>query len=435
MDWAKWAAGFAAFVIVTLLALQGASALQGRKVDAVLARLENTGPLAREEAIADLEKLAERGLTSPNLIRLIDMAGASSPTDPNYVGTDLLEVLEKYPRPAYVKPLTDAFPRLHPEAKASALRILASIDHKKAAQAYVDLVTKYAGRDTLAPLPTRPYRDSPRHGEILFPALLELGRSQAYAYDIYLLTLEYVQAGALKEQDLAPYADQILGSYRLQKGRMLDLLKSGGPQLLWDEEYQEHRWTMALLLDLMRYVRTPQTEAEVRSALDIPDSRIKLLTVLTLTAWGQSVDPAQTETVAADPETRNWLYQQLGRLKQTARFPAKYRTQAAFAESEMVNWLTYPTELGFPPTAIELVKVSLSPDNNQEEYYLFRFRSDHPDWKADGWMAGVAGPYPRGGAPTIDDLGGTFSEFEPIEKRSPEGHVLFLHGKTRGTGK
>lgn len=46
----------------------------------------------------------------------------------------------------------------------------------------------------------------------------------------------------------------------------------------------------------------------------------------------------------------------LKRLGNTSLFPETYRTQKAFAEADMVNWL-YPTELNRVPDEIELMKV------------------------------------------------------------------------------
>jgi hypothetical protein len=124
---------------------------------------------------------------------------------------------------------------------------------------------------------------------------------------------------------------------------------------------------------------------------------------------------------------RNLLFDHLKDKDLTELMPARYRTQAALAESNMVRWLLYPTELGRAPDQIEMKKV-LSIDTESDDgildYYLFRFRTLPPHWAAkDGWMAGVAGPFVRKESPTTDSNGGTFSDFEPWASRTPAEHM------------
>jgi hypothetical protein len=131
--------------------------------------------------------------------------------------------------------------------------------------------------------------------------------------------------------------------------------------------------------------------------------------------------------VAASPEVRNWLYDKLEDMDRLALFPKQFRTQPAFAESAMVQWLVYPTELGSAPDQIQLAKVvpvdTRGPDG-MLDYYVFKFRTFAPHWAAkDGWMAGIAGPFLRKDAPTTVAQGATFSKFESWGAKTPEEHV------------
>jgi hypothetical protein len=63
-------------------------------------------------------------------------------------------------------------------------------------------------------------------------------------------------------------------------------------------------------------------------------------------------------------------------------------------------------------------------DAGWADYYLFRFRTAPPHWAARyGWIAGVAGPFLRKDAPTIQALGDTFSTFTPWDRKPPAEHV------------
>jgi len=61
--------------------------------------------------------------------------------------------------------------------------------------------------------------------------------------------------------------------------------------------------------------------------------------------------------IAANSETRNWFYNALVKMGRSEIYPEEYRNQKSFAESNMVEWLVYPTELGRMPDEIELMNV------------------------------------------------------------------------------
>jgi hypothetical protein len=108
-------------------------------------------------------------------------------------------------------------------------------------------------------------------------------------------------------------------------------------------------------------------------------------------------------------------------------FPAKYRSQEALAEGDLVRWLTFGTELGCAPDEIELMRVYRDEGGSGDDgllFYLFRFRTSEPHWAAkNGWMAGLAGPFRERDAPSPHSLGNTFSTMEPWESKTPEEHA------------
>ena len=111
---------------------------------------------------------------------------------------------------------------------------------------------------------------------------------------------------------------------------------------------------------------------------------------------------------------RNWFYNALDNMNRLELFPEEYVSQEKFAESNMVDWLCYPTELGREPDEIELDIF----EDSKYEFYLFRFRSDSEGWKEKGWMAGLAGPFKAEEIPTINSSGYTFSRFDEWDSKS-----------------
>ena len=151
-------------------------------------------------------------------------------------------------------------------------------------------------------------------------------------------------------------------------------------------------------------------------------------------AAGVAPDPADLERFARDRETRKVLYNALEHHDKLGLFPAKYLTAEAMAEADLVAWLCHPHELGAPPDEMELMATIPSPGEEfaNHRYFVFRYRTKPPHWAAsEGWLAGVAGPFPVMGAPS-SSARGTFSRFEAWGARTPAEHVRVTHEAVMG---
>jgi hypothetical protein len=139
----------------------------------------------------------------------------------------------------------------------------------------------------------------------------------------------------------------------------------------------------------------------------------------------QDPEPEDLERFARDRETRKVLYDALEHHGRLALFPLQYMTAEAMAEADLVLWLAHPNELGTPPDEIELMATLPAPGDAvpNRRCFVFRYRTKPPHWAAkDGWLAGVAGPFPVEGV-VSSSASGTFSRFEPYDSRTPEEHV------------
>lgn len=192
----------------------------------------------------------------------------------------------------------------------------------------------------------------------------------------------------------------------------------------WKDEYQDVLGREEYLADLLGHAGA-KAEPYLRRCLEAKDPRISCFAILSLIRIGCEVEPVEVQLVAADDEMRNTFFNQLEKLGRTKLFPKEYRTQEAFARSEMVRWLVYPTELGRPPDQIELMKVVDTPVvDDVMSVYVYRFRTVGLHWAAkDGWMAGIAGAYAKSQSPTTHARGQTFSKFESYASKTPEEHV------------
>jgi hypothetical protein len=99
------------------------------------------------------------------------------------------------------------------------------------------------------------------------------------------------------------------------------------------------------------------------------------------------------------------------------------------AESNLANWLEFPTELDACPDEIEHVeRVTIPFDKeNNVHFHVFKFRINEPHWAAkDGWMLGVTGPY-FDDSEAYDHPAATFSRFRKVEAVSPEEEANWVY--------
>jgi len=147
----------------------------------------------------------------------------------------------------------------------------------------------------------------------------------------------------------------------------------------------------------------------------------------------EAITEVEILMMAKDPSIRNAVFRTLDAYNRKDLFPTKYFTHEKGAESFLVNWLEFPTELGTAPDEIELfTKVTLN-ELELLDYYVFKYRTQTPHWAAQyNWMLGVSGPYRRESNPFDVPLR-VFSRFKPVENISPEIEVQWVHeniGKT-----
>jgi hypothetical protein len=155
---------------------------------------------------------------------------------------------------------------------------------------------------------------------------------------------------------------------------------------------------------------------------------------------GHEPSPEALERAAADPRTRNTLFDFLLYHQKVALFPTRYRTAEAFAESALVQWLMHPNELGVAPDEIGLAEVVRDPVADtvvgcRNRWLVFRFRTRPPHWAAaDGWMAGVVGPVSGPPIEQFPDAAVVWSMFRPMDSASADAHVSAVRELARKAG-
>ncbi|MEL6675846.1 MAG: hypothetical protein AAFR61_26805 [Bacteroidota bacterium] len=191
---------------------------------------------------------------------------------------------------------------------------------------------------------------------------------------------------------------------------------------IWEDSvYQGQRSVSGLLLDLLGHVSDLDSQEELQLALaNLEDCRLKMFAAASLIRRNVPVPAEEMKKIAADDEVRSTFFGMLEEMDKEAIFPKKYAKQPLLARSKMVDWLTYPTELGCVPGRIEaLQEFRIDYDDVGEAiFYLWKFQKKGET----EWLVGLSGPYLATEVPTANSYGYTFSKFEKLTDKKPEEH-------------
>jgi len=146
---------------------------------------------------------------------------------------------------------------------------------------------------------------------------------------------------------------------------------------------------------------------------------------------GQPVTTTDIYDYAKNIMTREMTFKILQRNGNAAIFPNEFNTFEKAAESNLANWLEFPTELNTCPDEIEYIKrvaIGHSSENIFYYYEVFKFRVDEPHRAAKkGWILGVVGPYFNDSKP-YDHPGCTFSRLSlKSNNGSAEQEAQWVH--------
>ena len=144
---------------------------------------------------------------------------------------------------------------------------------------------------------------------------------------------------------------------------------------------------------------------------------------------GGEITIEKVTALAEHPSLRHAVFKVLEAYNKADLFPAEYFNHEKGAESFLVTWLEFPTELGATPDEIEFMK-KVSVDNDTSDYYVFKYRSTVAHWSEYNWMIGVCGPYHTGSMPFDVPLR-IFSRFNSVGSISPEQEVQWVHEHIR----
>ena len=181
---------------------------------------------------------------------------------------------------------------------------------------------------------------------------------------------------------------------------------------------------LEIAADVCKHFVNDKTVALLQRILKLSHNNIRYYAVATLISCKQPIGAEVIADLARDLVYADLTYDLLKNNNMTELFPKEYTSAEYLAKSDLVHWLTYPTELGKTPDEIVLmgdVKIK------GEQYYIFKYKTDSDTLSAElrnEWLIGWS---------SAD--GGTFSNFDRLsdyEQKKPEKTLKVIKKKLIG---
>lgn len=395
-------------------------------------------------------------IDAPGLLMVLNaMAGPLPP--PKYEGfdpaSDLVWIVRdgSRARPDAAPPIeaiVATFKQAQPGARSDMLQLFTTRPSVESAQAYVEAMTgrltgcypfKVDGYVSIMGFgatqlhPGAPPAATREVAAAIFPDLLDATRWEALRHPIYLMLLEFLKARLIGVETIASGEREFVAALGETLEKAISLQEENKPgHLNWkyDGPYADVRVLAGMLLDLAGQWKSGAVIEAMKRVPPLTDPRLQMFHACSRLSLGITVDPAELVRIAESPR-ECYSLRRLGERTEWERFlpPACFH-QEQLARGEMVDWLTFGTELDREPDEIELIHVETRREGKlfkrgpHIDYYFFKYRvTEEHSAAEDGWMVGMAGGYERTSRGTTDGDGGTFSRFTSFEEKSIEEHV------------
>jgi hypothetical protein len=156
--------------------------------------------------------------------------------------------------------------------------------------------------------------------------------------------------------------------------------------------------------------------------LEFENNGLSMFASMTLLKHGRDIPEKNVTALANDLVYAEGFFSILRDAGKEALFPAELRNEVYLAKSDLVHWLTFPTELGKAPDEIEYV--GKAEFKNDADIFIFKFRSNSNTLSDD-----IKGRWLIGWANSEGDTFSNFDEYEKFEKETPEKTVEYIKKK------
>jgi hypothetical protein len=345
-----------------------------------------TDPARKDSALATLPNTLFLEQDLPALYQALDRA---YPDDSLAYGTRtaLLGVLENVNNettPGFIETLIAGFSQ-HPLLQRASLRVLAAM-HTPASLSILAATLNREPEHFPAMQPVDLLQlipDTALH--YLFPDFFGRSHEQDWRLPVYEALASALASGTMAPAVMKDSLPVMIAQYdQLRQSRK----KHDGKR---DADELELRTCMDLMLHVMAHyaVRPEVNQLLVRGMAD-KDPDLRLSAAFASFEAGIPVTDSVIGSLAADFRVRNQLFLRLNEQHLDRRFPVRYHTQQAIAESDLATWLANPENSGRFPEAMKFVKkIPIENDLATGNLFVFHFR-----YPGDTWRIGISGPQP-----------------------------------------
>lgn len=409
-----------------------------RALAELIGRLGDADMAIRKGAAKDLATLKKKDVDEQTGLLLLRAAVARFPSAGQFLAdtsSDLIKAAGQNPRAEYIVTIRELYADYGDAARTEALALLAAIATDEAVHAYAELLTAHGWPSNVFPRTVARLEEHPRSIDVVMPAFFSAAEVPEESYRAFHFLYVLSERGAVSESHWAEYGELVLSRWRRLLPTIEAAQQEAGIAWRWEESYLSVRSEAGLLLDLLGCISrdSDEIDRELCAAIELCDPYLRAFAAVAALRRGATFDRNALDSIAENHHARWIIGLGVRQLRRPELMPERHRTITAFAYANMVQWLTFETELGREPDEIELMAMHRrQKDRSAVEIFLFRFRTFEPHWAAEnGWIAGVAGPFSLEG----DFVGGgwlTFSTFTPWEAKSPIEHEADLRAAIDG---
>ena len=172
---------------------------------------------------------------------------------------------------------------------------------------------------------------------------------------------------------------------------------------------------------MCKYFIDERLLALLEKIMSIKINRIRYYALETLLGYEKDVSTQVIAELAEDLTYAELTYCLLQKYGKENLFPKEYSTPEYLAKSDLVHWLTYPTELNKEPDDIQLLGTV---NVRKELFHIFKYKSDSKNLSEDlqnEYLIGWSG-----------NEGGTFSNFDKLsdfQKKTNEKTLKYIAKK------
>jgi hypothetical protein len=338
---------------------------------------------------------------------------------PSYYLTDFVC---DYAMPEVVEHLIKYFDKLSAEARGRAIELFLATEDEEIFFEIEEKIVKLINEEEVI-LPVEQLSEYPVFIRSLVDKTFEKLESEHYKYMMYDFILAINESGLELEYKKQTVLSILLQDYKQLRAEYLSYDKDYQARYVytsWKEDYFKLRFNMNLLLQLINYYFTNETEEYVKEATHFKDPVIAAKAVHVCLEKNIKVKEEVLSHLAADLESAEMLYWDLKNSKKEHLYPVKENKQVVIAKSKLLTHVVYLRDdednlLGKYPEQINVLD-SIETENQYGQpirYYLMSFMESNTEYAA--WVGGFS---LEDGDDTAHVWEGTYTDFVELKSKS-----------------